>query len=315
MNSAELTTLDNIYKNVLKDGRQYYKYAERNATIESAQYLESFATYLREMNDKLSVILDLTDKYAYECFEKATHIRKSVDLNEQYKHDQSRMFKVHSELYRGMSWADIADAEDSAQDANKAVNQIIEEEKNNEHKLILYKKLNSINGVKIGFDYELPIINRIADIPPAFYWFGGDDNNKEGIYTCLSQNFAVRVPLPQVIDASVSGNRSNSIKCKYVSQEACLAVRQEVASRYRSDIRECTFAHTGDKFVKIGNAYRCAMTHFGRHSTLKNDLTSLPLDDVKSLLFNALPDALLASLWSRRNALPTPLIFEDIEVC
>ena len=101
MDSHDMKLLNDLYVKILKKGRCIYNEAESENNIHHAQKLESYSTYLGQMNDKLENILDLTDKYARECINKATEIRTFVDINDRYKDDPTRMFLAHKEIYKG----------------------------------------------------------------------------------------------------------------------------------------------------------------------------------------------------------------------
>ena len=142
MDSTEILLLNKIYKSVLLNGQKHYTHASKNTTIKSACFLESFSLYLNEMNDKLSMILNLTDKYATECLDKAAEIRKEIEFNDKYSNDPSRMFLAHQEAYKGMSWADMSEKSDKTENTLNQVKKITQkplEKKNYEHNLITYK--------------------------------------------------------------------------------------------------------------------------------------------------------------------------------
>jgi hypothetical protein len=305
MNSDEIILLNKIYKSVLLNGRKQYADASTNTTIKSACFLESFSLYLNEMNDKLSMILNLTDKYATECLNKATEIRKDIELNGKYASDPSHMFFAHQEKYKGMSWADMSEKEDKTENILNQVKEIVQkppEKQNYVHNLITYKTIDSVYDVNIGFPYKIPIINKLSDIPPSFYWFNGDDKHQEGIYTSLSNGFYIKVPFPNIIDATNSYDRTGSIKCKYNTYNDCLKIRTDLSNKYNTDTRECNFAHKNDKYVKIGTTFRCpSMPHFGAHTSLSRDLGTIPTGDIKTMLMYSLSDMLISSLWFQKS--------------
>lgn len=323
MNSNEILLLNKIYKSVLLNGREKYDYASKNPNIESAIFLESFSVYLREMNNELSNILNLTNKYAIECLNKATDIRKEIDINNKYVNDPSHMFISHLEKYKGISWADLSQKDDETKNIINKVEDIIQdspEEKKYEHKLITYKTIKNIYDIDIGFSYKIPIINKVSEIPSAFYWFRGDEKNTEGIYTSLSNGFYIKVPFPDIIDATNSYNRTGSIRCKNNTYSDCLKIRSTIANKYKTDIRECTFAHKKDKYIKIGTVVRCpSMPHFGSHTTLSRDLDKIPTDDIKTMLMYSLSDSLISSLWFQKSQINKSdnknVIISDIDIC
>jgi hypothetical protein len=317
MDSHDMSLLNEIYIRILKKGRSIYDKSMENVII-NAQNLESYSTYLNEMNEKLESILDLTEKYSNECIEKATEIRKYVEINNKYKDDSSRMIHAHKEMYSGLSWADVTDVEDAKEKILNNVDKIIVKpvsEMEFKQTPILYKDISNIYGKDIGFNCKIPIINKLNEIPSAFYWYAGDKNNPKGIYICISRKFYVQIPFPNIIDGTRDFNRKCSIKCKYESKEECLKLRTELANRYNSSIRECNFAHKGEKYVRVGTTFRCpTMPHFGRHSSLKNDLENLPDYDIKMMLLNALSDIFISKLWFQRQKNDN-LILNNIDTC
>lgn len=333
MNSNEMLLLNKVYTSVLLNGRKQYEHASKTPTIKSARFLESFSLYLNEMNDTLSMILDLTNKYATECLDKSTEIRKEIENNNSYSNDTSHMFLAHQEKYQGLSWADMSEKEDEIEHTLNQIKKITQktpEKKNYEHNLITYKTIDSVHNVNIGFPYKIPIINKLSEIPSAFYWFNGDDKHQEGIYTSLSNGFYIKVPFPNIIDATNSYNRTGSIKCKYKTYEDCLKIRTDLSDKYKSDIRECNFAHKNDKYVKIGTTFRCpSMPHFGSHASLSRDLDTIPTSDVKTMLMYSLSDMLISSLWfqksqitnnnlknsNKKNAVPANVFMSNIDIC
>jgi hypothetical protein len=318
MDSVDMVAINNIYMKILKKGRHIYNEAETNPSINIAQKLESYSTYLGQMNDKLESILDLTDKYAHECINTATDIRKNIDINDRYKDDPSRMFLAHKELYKGMSWADITEIEEEKEIVIDTIDEMVKKPDNNhdfKHTSIMYKDLSTIYGVNLGFECSIPIINKLNEMPSAMYWYEGDKKNPQGVYTCLSRKFYTQVPLPNVIDGTKDFNRTRSIKCKYNTLAECMVVSQDLASKYSSDVRECKFAHLGDKYFKIGSAFRCPnMPRFGNHAFLESDLENLPDYDIKMMLMYSLSDMLLGSLWFQKQN-NNNMILTNIDTC
>jgi hypothetical protein len=318
MDAGDMQIINDTYIRILKKGRRIYKESEHENSIEVAQKLESYSTYLNQMNEKLESILELADKYSRECLTKATEIREYVDINNRYADDPSKMVMAHREMCKGMSWSDITDIEDEKESVLKNISQIVKIPKNLDeykHEPIMYKDISNIYGKDLGFNCKIPIINKLNEMPSALYWYGGDQKNPKGIYTCLSRKFYVQVPFPNVIDGTKDFNRSCSIKCKYNTVEECLKVRDDLANKYNSDVRDCNFAHFGDKYIKIGTTFRCPnIPRFGNHHFLKDDLKNLPDYDIKMLLMYSLSDILLGSLWFQ-NQKDTSMVLTNIDTC
>ena len=323
MNEFIMNELSGIYVKILKAGRDKYDQSHQEVSISTAQDLESYSAYLGEMTERIESLLELTHKYARECLDRATEIRKEVNLSISHDGDPSKMFLVHRDMFKGMSWADINDREENKSRVLSDVDNVVDTSiirRDFMHTPILYKSLVKINNVDIGFKFKVPIITKLSEMPSAFYWYGGDNTNPSGIYTCITRGFYVRVPFPNVVDSTKNFNKMGSIKCKNATFEECYAIRKELAMRHKSDIRNCTFAHKGDKYVKIGSAFRCPnMPRFGCHNYLSSDLKSVPDSDIKTILMYSLSDILLTSLWFQKQKSldphePVNTTFNDIEI-
>lgn len=322
MNANIMNELNNIYIKILKEGRNQYESSSQHISIKNAQKLESYSTYLGEMNEKLETLLDLTDKYANECLDKATEIRQTIDLNNKYEGDPSQMFLMHKEMFNGMSWADITEKEEKKEKIINDVNSTIKNDdlikKDFEFTPIIYKNITDVYGKDIGFKFQIPIINKLNEMPASLYWYNGDDTNHAGIYTCITRGFYVRVPLPNVYDSSQNFNRTGSIKCKNETLEECRKIREDLSNRYNSDIRDCTFAHRGDNYIKVGTTFRCPhLPRFGNHSYIKEDLDNVPDSDIKMILMYSLSDILLTSLWfqKQKEHANKNITFTDVDIC
>lgn len=319
MDSQDMKTLNDIYIRLLKNGRDIYDKSV-DKTIADAQELESYSEYLNQMNEKLENILDLTDKFSIECINKATEIRQYIEFNDKYKDDPFRMLLYDKNKYAGISWADISEIEDKKENLVKQVDEKINKPYNEndfKRKTVLYKDISDIygKGLNLGFDCKIPIINRINEIPPALYWYKGDKTNPKGVYICISHRFYAQIPFSNIIDGTKDNDRTCSIKCKYENNVDCTRARSEYAQRYNSDIRECKFAHKGEKYVRIGTALRCPnMPYFGRKSTLSKDLGNLPDHDIKMMLMNALSDLFLSNLWFQKQKNEN-LVLHNIDTC
>ena len=311
MDSDTMVMLNNIYIKVLKTGKKICDKSENNVNLKSAQYLESYSSYLGEMNEKIKSMMELNDKYAQECLRKANEIRKNIDLDK--KHTEPYALS----LYTNISWAEIAEMDDESTKIKDSVADAIQKPTNvNDyvHKPVMYKSLSSIYGKPIGFECKIPIINNLNEMQPSMYWFNGSDVNPPGIYTCLTKGFFIQVPFPNVIDSTQDYNRTGSIKCKYNTIKDCLDVRKELAAKFNSDLRDCKFAHKGDKFVKIGTQFRCQKPRFGNHNYLKDDIASAQETDIKSILMYALSDVLLSSLWFQKQGDANKILI-NIDTC
>ncbi len=173
----------------------------------------------------------------------------------------------------------------------------------------------SIYGVPIP-STNFPIVEKLKDIPTAISWFNGDQHNGAGLYICIVPNFYVKVPFPNTTDGTKDYSRIKSIKCKNTIESNCLRYRREIASKHNTTIRECTYAHDGDVYTKIGTNHRCQiLTRFGAHETLLSDMETVCEKDIQTMLMYALSDLLLAYIWGKTNKFTEQTVFENIEIC
>jgi hypothetical protein len=319
MDPTDVKTINDIYVKILKTGRRLYDSENspecEGNTVCHAQKLESYSTYLGQMNDKLEHILKISDKYANECFTKATEIREFVNLHDKYKDDEFPLFSVNRELYKNLDWGHEMEMEDKKNEILDNIKNITEKKNIHEYKPIMYKNVKDLYSTKIDFDWKIPIINRLNEMTPSLYWYNGDKNNPKGVYTCLSNGFNVQVPFPNTIDGTKDFNRVCSIKCKYNTTVDCLKVRQDLSNKFNSDIRPCNFAHAGEKYSKLGTSFRCPnIPRFGNHMFLNNDLNKLPDYDMKMMLMYSLSDVLLSSMWFQKHKIKK-LLLTNIDTC
>lgn len=315
MDSDDMVTLNNMYMKILKTGKNLYTKSDANQTIKAAQQLESYTSYLENMNNILENILKLTDQYAQQCLDKATEIRESVDM--QSIDDPSKMFAAYANLNKGISWADLSDKEETTDRVLKSVDDIIDtniSKKDFTFSHIMYKNINNIYDASLGFDFQIPIISKINEMPSALYWYKGDTKYPPGIYICISQGFYVQVPFPNVVDSTKDFNRTGSIKCKYTTTDECYKVRAELANKYNSDVRHCNFAHMGDKYVKIGTSFRCpSLPRFGNHNNIQSDINNVDDTDINTILMYSLSDMLLSAIWVQKNK--KNAVLTNIDIC
>jgi hypothetical protein len=318
MDATDMKLLNSIYVKVLNNGQNVYKECCQKNNLQNAQTLESYATYLTQMNENVRFITDLTDKYVLECIEKATEIRTTIDMNNKYKDDPFNMFMAHKKMYGGVSWADLSDKEDRKDAILNSVDELVStkikhDDFENNH--ILYKNISNIYNNKIDFECKIPIINKLNEMPSCMYWYKGDKTNPEGIYICISRKFYVQVPFPDVIDGTVDFYRMNTIKCTRGSKKNCLKHKKELAIRRNVPLVACGYTHTGDAYKKVGTLYRCPnIPRFGAHNSLNNDLENLPERDLKMMLMNSLSDILLGTLWFQKQKNKN-LTIVNIDIC
>jgi hypothetical protein len=320
MDATSLYAIHEIYTNVLKHGSDIYD-KHNQIDTKSAHALESYATYLNEMNAKVNAIMDITGKFATECLIKATEIREGIDILGNTK-DPSKLLFAYCNNSSNLSWADLSDLEDNKNlilgDVKSITNSkpTLEEY---EQKPVIYKKMSTLYKTELSCDWNVPIAVRLTDIKPAMNWFNGDKHNPEGLYMCLSDNVHVQVPFPDVLDSTRDHNRSRTVKCKYDTHEQCNSIRMDLAKRYESRMRDCYFAHRGDQYTKIGSTFRCAKNpRFGNHAYLNNDMPDIDYNDIKNILMYSLSDVALSAIWSQSNNNSTPfksVVMTNIDIC
>jgi hypothetical protein len=317
MDSDDMKNLNNIYIKIFKKGKTIYSDSMEN-NIPNAQNLESYALYLNQMNEKLQNILHMTEKYALDCINKATDVRKYVDINNKYKDDPSRMILAHREMNNKMSWADITEMEDERETIHNTIDEIIIKpilENEFKHEKIAYKDISNIYGEGVDENCKIPIINNLNEMPSALYWFNGNKTNPKGVYICISHKFYVRIPFPNIVDGTKDFNRVCSVKCKYNTIDECIKRRREQSNRPNSFMRKCNFAHKGDKYVRVGSIFRCPnMIHFGRPTTIKDDLSNINEYNIKMMLLNSLSDLFISNLWFQTQK-KKRLILTNIDIC
>lgn len=139
-------------------------------------------------------------------------------------------------------------------------------------------------------------VNKLSAIPPAFYWFVGSPEHSPGVYVNLSGQY-IKVPFPTIVDPS-NHDRMHTIRCKYGSKAMCSKKHIEISKIYRSAVRQCNFAHTGDEIIKLGHPMRCPNRQlFGNPQTIREDITYVHINDIKNLLLYGLNDLFTANIW------------------
>lgn len=337
MNDIDLVILDTLYNKTLKLGRILYDEAAASESIEMAGKLEAYAELSMEMNNKLENILNLSTKYAHECLHKATNIRKRINIIDNCEGSSYDKFKACVKLYDGIQWSDIQEQSDIRDKLLTDVDAKIERKstkkltaKNSSNKksedrqhisqpTYMYKTMSDVYDKPLGFEWKVPIINKLSELPSSLYWYKGGSSNPPGLYMCITRGFYTQVPFPNVIDATQNFNRTGSIKCKYNTIEDCLSFRRSLASKYNSDVRECNFAHAGDQYIKLGTTFRCPhKPRFGNHNHLTEDINNVSDSDIKTMLMYSLSDILLSSIWFQRTKTgdeKSNMILSNIDIC
>jgi hypothetical protein len=194
----------------------------------------------------------------------------------------------------------------------------------NTHKLKLHSHAASINesqnitlldGKDISpNNLNIPVIHNLKEIPPMFHWYNGDKFNKKGIYVCMSKGFYCKVPFPNLLSSMDQNFKVNSIPCKYETKENCIIQKKKISELFNSEVRECSYVHKKEKFVKIGSFYRCNRESFGNYDSLNNDLNFINTSDIKRILMHSLSDSLLSILWYQNKFKNGDLFLNNLEI-
>lgn len=314
MDNTDLIAFRKIHKQLLQKTYELFN-ESKHQDIESAQKMETIASYLNNVNDEINEILKINTDFAKTCINKATEIRSNIDINNIYRNSHNKMLLAHQHRFKNVSWADLDEQINNDNNTISNVQKTISSTKKMQPTPILYKKLKNIYGVDTGFTYSIPIINKITEIPSAVYWFNGDKEYPPGIYTSPSTGVYIKIPFPNVIDSTKNNYRTGSIKCINDTIEKCNKYRKKTSSGYKPFRNPCNYAHKGDTFVKIGNIFRCCdLPRFGNYLHLSNDLSSIQENNIRTMLMYSLSDLLLGSLWFQKNK-RSNMIIDDIDIC
>jgi hypothetical protein len=303
--NQDIIKINKIYANILKKCKRVYDNSTEQSpdALNSAHMLELYSEHLRNVNVNIALIIDVVDKYTDQCLKKANNIRQYIDLYNKYELSDDTLFKTYGDIYKNVSWADMDEYDNKCIDISKKVDMFISKKYDNSInvKQPKFKTLSSINNVNIGFDFKIPIVDKLGNIPPSLYWFSGGGGNPAGIYTSPHKGFYIQVPLMDVIDPDKS-TAYKTIKCARGSKKQCTSIRKKTAHKKKYNYSECKYAHSGETFKKIGSYFRCnKMPHFGNNETLSSDFDIVELRDIKTMLMHSTSDLLLSYLWFQKN--------------
>jgi len=173
------------------------------------------------------------------------------------------------------------------------------------HDQLVDLKTMGVPGVQ---PFYATIATSPQSIPECFMWLS-DATHKEGLYMSPVKNVYVRVRLAELCylkDPKPHYPVIKSIKCRYGTLENC---RQHTFPE-----RTCSFVHKGEEFTRIGSASRCTtVPRFGNKEYIANDIHSLTLSDINTLLMHSVADLFLVTLWYRANYTSKVFFFEDID--
>jgi hypothetical protein len=177
------------------------------------------------------------------------------------------------------------------------------------------KKLDKIEDVDLqGNVLNLPVIDKLSKLPPAFYWFNGNATYAKGIYINMCTDFYVKVPFPNVLNGSEKNYKTKTIKCKHITIEECTLNRKRMSEFYRSPIKSsCFYVHKKEKFNKVGFPFRRDIEYVGNYDTLDISLKMMTHFDIKHMLMYSLSDDLIALLWYQNKFKNGRLILSSLD--
>jgi hypothetical protein len=279
-----------------------------NSIKEKSNYCESLDSVIQSINNKLhTYILDISkfkDDILNESFEKETQINDdnqfllSFNIDKDlHKLDFKEKFK--ETIDKDISLHKMKPLKNPSSPLNTQT----------------YKNINSINNIDISPNkVNIPIIRKLHDMTPMFYWYDGDAYYKKGIYTCISNGFYVRVPFPNTKSINNQNFKTNSIPCKYETKEICSKNKKAISDIYKTEVRYCSYVHKKERFEKIGSGYKCSIEDFGNHIRLNSDLDYIKISDIKRILMYALSDALLSTIWHQNKFEDGDLIINNLDI-
>ncbi len=141
-----------------------------------------------------------------------------------------------------------------------------------------------------GATWRIPKIRDLATIPPAFYYFEGDDMYERGAYICMSPGIYIHIPDVRVISECMGNSKHRTSPCKDGLD----------CKNY-----ECTYAHPGTPFIKLGIAPRCpGNPGFGDKESYGLDISGLVEQDARMLLLYSLTDLFPLVSWLQKHKDP-----------
>jgi hypothetical protein len=338
--TVDFNTIDNILKKYLTKLNGFDKNNSLNTcNIEFADKLEGHAVILQNICEVMQSTLNTARAYADVCIDKAVEIRdiayysdiydsKMPDKsntnckNQKYNKKFLKMNYVFSLMHKNKSWGDISEKDFSTEDIENKIKMYLHSKKMSYNqkpetsKPCRYKEINSIDNVPLPNSLYLPIICKLNIIPHSMYWYNGDNTYPAGVYIKIINKY-IRIPLMNVTNLihyndlnnreRVKENRRQSIKCPYSNLQECVVNKQST---------NCMYAHTGDKYVRVGTQFRCpSVPGFGNYKSLSFDLNKINSNDINIILMNALNDILLSAMWFQKEIPSSNNIITDIEIC
>ena len=308
-------------ENISREFYEMFKKIRIGLTSDDIKKINNNTKDLINLSNSMQEWAILTNKLINEYKNRMVEIQdesKFSDTNTNLDKNSNFRF-VSLNHNKKLSWVEINDIENEKEMQSTQIDNMIERITTSSEKI---KELEVVNNVDIG-SIKVPIIKNLDELPPAINWYVGDKINKAGLYISLMPNYAIEIPFPDTIDGTKNSNRTNSIKCKYGSLSNCKAIRENLANKYRSEIRKCNFAHIGDHYIKIGTFSRCpGAPSFGNYDDFKEDMEKINMSDVEMLLMYATSDLLLANIWvqnnntnNKNNMNDETIVFNNLDIC
>jgi len=150
----------------------------------------------------------------------------------------------------------------------------------------------AVNLSAFGYSMHLPTIRTMEELHKLHSIYYCEET--KSIWMVLPGANLVKIPFPDIIDCTKSTEKTNSIRCRYQSKAICGDNKQGFWT--------CSYAHTGEKMVKLGYPIRCpTVPNFGNPTTIRRDIQHVKLNDIKSLLMYGLNDLIVAAVWLNYN--------------
>lgn len=158
-----------------------------------------------------------------------------------------------------------------------------------------------------GYYINVNTVNSLSDIQPAICYFDGED---KGFYCCLVPGVYVKIPFPEIIDATKNFSRMRTIRCKHITLKNCDDKRKEHCKTFA----QCNFAHKGQRIKKLGYSSRCpSLPVFGHPSRITTDVKKIKESDIKNVMLYGLSDLMAAMIWMDSNKIKKKVI-TDIDI-
>jgi len=284
---------------------------DNNSNKVNIDYLENIEKYyfmLDIINKNTYQILDLTKKTKDHLQNYSTKIRSSI--KKETNNTNNNKFINILDLHFNSINNEMQLNTEKHREIYESIQQYHKLQSNNDISYTLEKTVKLFNQT-----IKIPFVNSLKEIPPIFHWWNGDASHKSGIYICLSPNFYLEVPFPDLICKNSDAFKHKSIPCKYKTTQLCYEKQIDFSKIYKTEIRQCNFVHIGEQFIKIGSDFRCPnLPSFGAYDTLTEDLNSVTLPDIKTILMNSSSDLLLIYLWYSQHQNLGEIIFTDLDI-